>query len=573
MPSKYQLQKSRENWKKKAICNGKNARYEKKETKRVKKDRDKYKSEAREARKDRDKYKSETREVIKDRDKYKSEACEARKELEKERQNNKVSVPDKQELVYITLTLFLVARISFRGVSRVLEVLSRHLGLTKAPSTQTVINWVTRLSITKMHNPAYLNCPLIDKSNFSNGFVWIIDISIGLGSGKIFTILGLNLKHHALNEGAPTLKDVHCIAVAVAESWTGETIAAFLQKVIAVTGRPAAYLKDGGTDLAKGVRLIGERGLGSVVIDDISHIIANLFKHEYQNHPMFDKFISACGKVSKKLKQTVLAFLAPPKNSTKARFMNLQRLIIWADKLLKHSPTGRVAKDSILSKLRAGMGNLPQCKTFITRFLRDAQVLLKCQKILKVKGLSKETYNQCKVVLGAIPARSIIRTGFIKWLDQHLEIAQTLGLEELGLPSSSDILESLFGIAKQHGTGNTKDANRIALRIPALCGEITRDDAQRVLDITVKEQQEVESAINSLTKQRRSILPNPGSINDGIIAGIENLELIPKSQKWEKKSIKYNISDCYKNSTRQELSSQNKDCIPYVSDSQRAFAA
>ena len=87
---------------------------------------------------------------------------------------------------------------------------------------------------------------------------------------------------------APALPQIHCIAVAVAASWTGETVADFLQHVIAVLGRPAAYLKDGGTELHKAVRLVGERGLPSRAIDDISHLVAALLKRHYQAHPLVD---------------------------------------------------------------------------------------------------------------------------------------------------------------------------------------------------------------------------------------------------------------------------------------------
>lgn len=223
--------------------------------------------------------------------------------------------------------------------------------------------------------------------------------------------------------------------------------------------------------------------------------------------------------------------------------MNLHRLIKWADKLLQHSTKGRVAKDSVLSKLRSSMNELPQCKAFIKRFLRDARVLLKCQKILKTEGLSQVTFEQCKQLLEGIPPRSGIRKGFSSWLDQHLILATNLGLEKVGMPSASDILESLFGIVKQHGTGNIKDANRIALRIPALCGNLTRNDAKSVLRISVKCQQEVEANLNSLTRQRRKILPIPGSINDGIINAAQNLELIPRSEKREKNTEIAGISE------------------------------
>jgi hypothetical protein len=56
------------------------------------------------------------------------------------------------------------------------------------------------------------------------------------------------------------------------------------------------------------------------------------------------------------------------------------------------------------------------------------------------------------------------------YLQYQLETAKTLGLDQVGLPISSDAIASLFGVAKQHGVGETQDAARIALRLPALCG-------------------------------------------------------------------------------------------------------
>jgi len=531
MSSKSKLRESRKRWKGKAITRGQDERYQRKEKFRIKKERDR----------------------------YKKEAGEAKKQLEKELRKNAIPVRNKENLVYISLELFLVARIGFRAVSRVLGVLAGYLGIAKAPCTQTIINWVTRLSIARIQNFVQPAGPRIGGNPFSNGFIWMLDTSIGLGSGKILTVLALNANHHALNQSAPTLQKVNCIAVAVAASWTGETIADFLQKVITSTGRPTAYLKDGGTDLAKAVRLLAERDIPSFSIDDISHTIANLLKHEYQNHPMFETFMSACGKTSRKFKQTMLACLAPPKVSTKARFMNLHRLVKWAAQLLRHSPRGRAPENSTLSKLRAGIGQIPECKAFISRFLRDANPLLASQKILKIKGISQDSYRECRKLVEAIPPRSLVRTGFINWAEKQLMVAVALGLENTGMPISSDNIESLFGVSKQHGTGEIKDANRIALRIPAMCGELTRKDAQMVLDISVKEQQEIVASLPSLTRQRRDLLPNPGCL-DKVVADEtkKNLELIPGSKKQSKNLINLNITERYKKMTGALIDSEKQ---------------
>ena len=522
MSIRSKLKQSRDRWKRKAIERGSAARYQQKENFRIKKERDKYKKEAR----------------------------EAKIRLEKELRKNSHHVRNKADVVYIALQLFLVARIGFRAVSRVLKVLGSYLGIAKAPCTQTIINWVSRLSITRIHNAEQLGSAEIDSNRFCNGFIWLIDISIGLGSGKILAVLALDTKHHVVNEGAPNLQNVNCVAVSVAASWDGVSIAEFLQKVIAISGRPVAFLKDGGKDLAKAARVLQQRGCPCPCIDDISHRIANLLKHEYQDHPMFKTFISSCGKVSKKLKQTVLACLAPPKVSTKARFMNLHRLVRWADQLLKHSPKGRAPQGSLLSKLRASLDQMPECKAFISRFLRDANPLLECQKILKNKGLSQSTYRECQQLLENIPSRSPVRRGFTAWAQKQLMVAKNLGIEKQGLPISSDNIESLFGVSKQHGTGEIKDANRIALRIPAMCGELTREDVQRVLSISVKEQQQILGSLPSLTKQRRQVLPNPGDLNK-ILSDEENknLELVPGSKKRSKNLISVDITGDYQKTT------------------------
>ena len=463
------------------------------------------------------------------------------------------------DVVLITLQLFLIARIGFRAVSRVLGVLCKHFGLTKAPCPQTIINWITRLSITRIRHMTHLVGNRVGGDPFSNGFLWIIDTSIALGAGKILAVLTLNVRHHHLGNGAPSLQSVHCIAVSVAISWTGDAIADFLQKVIAVSGRPIGFIKDGGCDLAKAVRVLGERGFPSHSIDDISHVIANLLKHEYGNHPLFAVFISACGKASKKLKQTILACLAPPKVSTKARFMNLHRLVLWADRLLKHSPVGRAANGSLIAKLRASLDQLPACKTFISRFLRDATPLLECQKILKVKGLSSKTSKECEALIEAIPQSSSVRIGFKKWSKKHLKIAKTIGTANTGLPISSDLIESLFGVAKRHGTGETKDANRIAARLPAMCGQVTKEDARRVLEVSVAQQKEVMGSLSSLTKQRRQVLPNPGCLDNMTLSDTnQNLELIPISRNRSKSPIILNISEYYTKTNDPVISLENK---------------
>jgi hypothetical protein len=326
----------------------------------------------------------------------------------------------------------------------------------------------------------------------------------------------------------------------VADSWTGDTIAELLERLIARLGRPTAYLKDAGSELYKAVTRLEDKGLASPCIDDISHAAAGMLKRLYQHHPSFKTFLSACGRVSAQLKHTLLACLAPPKVRTKARFMNVHRLFTWADRVLKLSPVGGAKTGSTLAKLRACLDQLPACKALIKRFRADAQALLECQKLLKTQGLSHNSRAECEPLIDTMPS-SALRQEFRAYLDFELETATTLGLDHIGLPISSDTIESLFGVAKQHGVGQTQDATRIALRLPALCGVPTRQEAEQVLKVSVARQQHLTAQITSLTKQRREVLSHPARLEHlGIHQGQPHVELIasPKNRSYDDEIVK-----------------------------------
>src|SRR5882762_10252230 len=433
----------------------------------------------------------------------------------------------KVEVVHLALQLFFVARIGFRAASRVLTLLAWALGIKSAPWPQTIINWGIRLSIVRLDAARTLRGLPLSQAPFPNGLLWMIDISIGLGTGKILAVLACAAHHHQLAPGALSLPHGHCIGVCVADSWTGEAIAEVLQRLIAQMGRPAASLKDGGSELQKAVDELAERGLASPCLDDISHAAAGMLKRVYQHHPAFERFVSACGRVSGKLKHTLLACLAPPTVRTKARFMHVHRLFTWADRVLKLSPPGGAKRGSILAKLRASLDDLPACKALITRFQRDAGALLACQKLLKTHGLSHATLPQCQPLIDTMPSATL-RLEFNAYLEHQLKTATTLGLDHVGLPISADAIESLFGVAKQHGVGETQDAARIDLRLPAFCGVPTREEAQQVLEVSVARQHEFTARFTSLTKLRREVLAHPERLESlGLNQGQSHVELLP----------------------------------------------
>ena len=528
------MKHSRTQWKEKAKQRGKGERYERREKARMKAERDRLT--------------------------HALKASEARVHA-LEAQLNGLATRPKVDVVYLALQLFLEARISFRAVSRVLALLAWALGIQKAPCPQTIIHWVIRLTIVRIDAARTVRGVPLEQAPFTNGLIWMIDLSVGLGAGKIVAVLALDAHHHQLVQGAPALRHVHCVGVAVGDSWTGETIAELLKRLIAQMGRPAAYLKDGGSDLHKAAALLEDDGLGSPCLDDISHAAAGMLKRTYQSHPAFERFVSACGRASGKLKHTLLACLVPPTVRTKARFMHVHRLVTWADRVLQLSPPGGAPRGSMLAKLRDALDGLPDCKALIKRFQGDAGGLLACQAMLKTRGLGKATVAECEARIDAMPTAAI-RQEFRAYLHYQLETAKALGLDQVGLPISSDTIESLFGVGKRHGVGEISDATRIALRLPALCGTPTREEAEQVLGVSVARQHEFTEAMTSLTQQRREVLSHA--------AGLESLrrephsphwELIPSPKKREINEVSIHIKTIYENNDGTPLVPQDESMI------------
>src|SRR5439155_14716936 len=212
MSQQSKLRQSRQQWKQKAKERAAHNRYVRKELERLSKERDRAKQALK----------------------------EANKHL---RQKEARPATRKAQRVWLTLTLFVGARISFRAVSRVLHVLADWLGIGKAPCPQTVINWVMRLSIVRMQSVRLLQGAARHLIPFTNGLIWMIDTSITLGTGKLLSVLAIDAHHYPLAGVAPGFQHVHCIAVSVSPSWTGERLADLLERVISVVGRPAADLK------------------------------------------------------------------------------------------------------------------------------------------------------------------------------------------------------------------------------------------------------------------------------------------------------------------------------------------
>ena len=216
-----QMRHSRDQWNSTAIGRGEGQRYQRKEPTRLR---------ARDA---------QIAQTL-------SAAEARRRQLEAQLQG--LATRPKVEVVHLALPLFVEARIRFRAVSRVLAFLVGLLGIRKAPCPPTIIHWVIRLAVVRLDSARACRGLPLEAAPLTHGLIWMIASSMGLGCGTILAVLAWEAQHHQRESGAPTLRHVRGIGVAVAPGWHGDTIADFLERLIAPLGRPVASRKAGGSD-------------------------------------------------------------------------------------------------------------------------------------------------------------------------------------------------------------------------------------------------------------------------------------------------------------------------------------
>jgi hypothetical protein len=150
----------------------------------------------------------------------------------------------QQKTLCVFIVIFCV--VSFRSVPRILQaVCPLLLTKIKIPHFTSVINWTLRTGIATFNQVTLLAKP----------WIAIIDCSIDVGIRKALVVLRVPIDALQNSQKAIRLKDCECIGLEVPTKWNGQLVLESLIKIFDKAGFPSAIIKDGGTDLNKGVEL------------------------------------------------------------------------------------------------------------------------------------------------------------------------------------------------------------------------------------------------------------------------------------------------------------------------------
>lgn len=196
----------------------------------------------------------------------------------------------------------------------------------QTPSYNTLSNGSYRLGLYLLHQPI----------PFRDDWIIILDETIQLNKNKALVILGIPQEKLKVIGYSPKHKDMQLIDIHVLTHSNGEIIHEILEKLSLKIGSFLQIVSDHGSDIKKGVDLYQRLSPKTICTHDISHYVALVLKRQLAKDDRWTPFLSHCSKACSQIQQTELAFLKPPKQRTKARFMHTRTHLKWANKQLSY---------------------------------------------------------------------------------------------------------------------------------------------------------------------------------------------------------------------------------------------
>ncbi len=361
---------------------------------------------------------------------------------------------------------------SFRCAAAVLESIGAAAGCDDlTPDRSTGRLWLLRLGLAALLRPKVI----------ADDWVWMIDHSIQIGTCKCLVILGVRLSQFP--EGrALCHRDLEPIALVPMMSSTKSAVAACLGEAAGRTGAPRVILDDHGADLHGGVEIFRAAYPGTVEVYDITHKAACLLKARLERDERWKSYSTELGQAKFRVQQTELAGLVPPSQRSKARFMNVGKLVAWGVKTLalidEPARLGPLAIEE--ERVREKLGWLQAYRGALEEWSGYQAVIDETLGFVRQRGL----YAGAEIDLAATVPPRLGPAGELR--EDLLEFVKAEGLKARPgerLPGTTEVVESCFGKLKALEDGQSKGGfTGLVLSLGAMVSDWTAETIGEALE-------------------------------------------------------------------------------------------
>ena len=418
-------------------------------------------------------------------------------------------------LIRLALTWACEAQVSYRGIALIFASL-RGVVAAIGPCAETIRLWLLRVGLFLLRRSLP---PCSD-------WVFLVDLTIQLGTHKCLVILGVPLSQLRCNGYSPDHHDVHVLSLHVLTHCNGNIVSGHLITLSKRVGVPVQIVSDHGSDVLAGIRLFRQKNRHIVETYDITHGLAVLLKNQLEPDPRWIRFVKAFQNTRLQLQQTAGSFLQPPAWRSKARFLNLESHLGWANDMLallgggvEETLAEQLGRSEVETKewLEEKLGWLRGYAGEVRVWSYFQRVVKAAEEEIKRAGLSRTSWRRIKRRLIGESRRAGKERVFRR---QVLAFVQKEGAKvpvRQRYLGSTDVLESLFGKYKdlaEHAPSREMTAN--VLMIPLLVTPLTPELLRQALE-TVRGQ-DVEQWLEehlgpSPQKKKRVVLTAAGCRN------------------------------------------------------------
>lgn len=369
----------------------------------------------------------------------------------------------------LALRLVLEGACSFRCAAKVLAIFASYMGDSKPTPSHTAIRmWLLRVGLNALKRP-------LDRTV---SWVWLIDHTIQIGSMKALVILGCPIGAVPFGERAFRLADLHLVALVPMEKSNGDLVKAELDVATKRTGVPSQIVSDQGSDLCKGIADYQKSHPETSAILDIAHYGANVLEHAWEDQPRWQEFNAKLQGSASKLRQNKAAYLLPPRMRDKSRFMNVDRLLKFASRVLAHLDGATPNEKAV-----ENYSWLRDYRMDLSIWMREHSMVEAAKDQLRVDGLHAGTEAALKEKWGRIDARESTVGIATKLLDYVAKYRPTKA--DGRHVASTEIVESSFGKLKWiEGDQSQSGLTRLVLSMGVIVGSPTEATTQEALDAT-----------------------------------------------------------------------------------------
>ncbi len=384
--------------------------------------------------------------------------------------------------VSLAIQLVIFGLTSLRGACRAAAILVDKFK-DDFPCHVAVQTWVMRFGLYR----------LTKALKHRNDWIYVLDYTIDFGAKKCLVILGMTLESFREHKCCPIHQDMETISIEIHSKTCAATVRDAIARASIRTGIPAQIVSDHGSDVKKGIELFLENHPQTKYTYDVTHKTAVLLKRHLKQDNLWQQFVEKACASKRASVHTKLAFLAPPKPKDKARWLNLDAHIEWAERLLilgNKNPDQRRqdVPEFDQEKFEEIFGWLREFKNHFAEWRCMLDLLTAAKDEVKLNGISRKSAGNFEKRIAHMQFHTErlcqLKEQLLTYMVDEGAVPKKSSVEEKEGPwlGCSDIIESVIGKYKNFSARTPmKEVGKTVLTIPAFTSSVTPAEVKQAM--------------------------------------------------------------------------------------------